>query len=48
MKKDTIVLNPGPRMEEMPIIDDSRIKYFEQAKNGLYVRMALLQDILKT
>lgn len=39
----TIVLHPLPRNEEISedIDDDPRAMYFEQAHNGLYVRMAL-------
>lgn len=45
MKKDSIIMHPLPRVDEIsPNIDtDPRAKYFEQAKNGLYVRMALLK-----
>lgn len=41
--KNTIVLHPLPRNEEIStdIDDDPRAMYFEQAHNGLYVRMAL-------
>ena len=44
MKKDSIVLHVMPRVFEIdPEVDkDSRAAYFRQAKNGLYVRMALL------
>ena len=46
MKKDAIILNPGPRRDEMPAkLVDSRIKFWDQVKNGLYVRMALLRHI---
>ena len=42
--KDAIVMHPFPRNEEIPkwFDDDPRAKYFEQMKNGLFVRMALL------
>lgn len=45
MKEDAIILHPLPRVDELAceIDDDKRAKYFEQAKNGLYVRMALLK-----
>lgn len=48
MKKDAIVMHPLPRNDEiMPEVDqDPRAVYFEQAENGLYVRMALLKMIL--
>ncbi len=45
MKKDAIIMHPLPRVDEIhPEVDsDLRAKYFEQAENGLYVRMALLK-----
>lgn len=46
--KDTIVLHPLPRVNEISvdIDDDPRACYFEQAHNGLYIRMALLLQVL--
>ena len=46
--KNTIVLHPLPRNNEISedIDDDPRALYFEQAGNGLYVRMALLVQAL--
>ena len=43
-KKDSIILHPLPRVNEIaPEVDtDARAYYFQQAQNGLYVRMALL------
>lgn len=43
-KKDLIVLHPLPRVDEIAIEvdDDPRATYFEQAKNGVYIRMALI------
>jgi aspartate carbamoyltransferase catalytic subunit len=48
MKKEAIIMHPLPRVNEIsPEVDlDSRAAYFRQAKNGLYVRMALLKMIL--
>ena len=48
MKKDTKIMHPLPRVTEIsPEIDnDPRAAYFRQAKNGLYVRMALLKMLL--
>lgn len=48
MKKDAIIMHPLPRVDEIaPEVDaDHRAAYFRQAKNGLYLRMALLQEIL--
>ena len=46
---NTIVLHPLPRNNEISedIDSDPRAMYFEQAKNGMYVRMAILKEILK-
>lgn len=46
---DAIILHPLPRVDEIDVTidDDPRAKYFDQVENGLYVRMALLDDILK-
>ncbi|WP_245630111.1 aspartate carbamoyltransferase [Alicyclobacillus acidiphilus] len=43
------ILHPLPRVGEIdPAIDpDHRAAYFRQAENGLYMRMALLDDLLK-
>jgi aspartate carbamoyltransferase catalytic subunit len=48
MKLSTIILHPLPRLAEIPseIDQDPRATYFEQARNGLYVRMALLLWLL--
>ena len=45
---NALILHPLPRNEEIDcqLDDDARAVYFEQAKNGLYARMALLLDIL--
>lgn len=44
MKEKSIIMHPLPRVNEIdPAIDsDPRAAYFREAKNGLYVRMALL------
>lgn len=44
-KKDAILMHPLPRVGEIlsEVDDDSRAVYFKQAKNGLYIRMALLK-----
>jgi len=46
--KDTIILHPLPRVVEIAeeVDDDPRACYFEQAHNGLFVRMALLLQVL--
>ncbi|SET29065.1 aspartate carbamoyltransferase [Natronincola peptidivorans] len=47
-KKDMLVLHPLPRVNEISYdVDlDPRGKYFEQAKLGVYVRMALISLLL--
>jgi len=49
LHNDAIILHPLPRIDEIRygVDDDHRAKYFKQAENGLYVRMALLKTILK-
>lgn len=48
LPEKTIIMHPLPRVDEIDIaVDkDPRAIYFEQAKNGLYVRTALLALIL--
>jgi len=48
MAKDAIIMHPLPRMKELPPEIDSnhRAKYFDQVKNGLYMRMAILNWLL--
>lgn len=47
-KSDAIVLHPLPRVDEIAveIDDDPRVRYFEQVRNGVAVRMALFSLIL--
>lgn len=47
-KNDMIVLHPLPRVNEISyeIDDDPRGRYFDQAKYGMYVRMALIAKLL--
>lgn len=49
IKENTIIMHPLPRVTEIdPRVDtDPRSAYFRQAKNGLYIRMALLDMILR-
>lgn len=49
MKADAIIMHPLPRVKEIPpeVDNDPRAKYFEQAQNGLYIRMALLYLLLR-
>lgn len=47
-KPDMAVLHPLPRVNEitLEVDDDPRAAYFEQAQNGVYVRMALIMTLL--
>lgn len=49
MKADAIILHPLPRTVELDktVDGDPRARYFQQAVNGLYVRMALLTMVLE-
>jgi len=49
MKSNAIIMHPLPRVDEIPEEVDSapQARYFEQAQNGLYIRMALLYLLLK-
>lgn len=49
MKADALILHPLPRTVELDksVDDDPRALYFRQARNGLYVRMALLTMLLE-
>lgn len=48
-KPDMAILHPLPRVNEISIDvdDDPRAAYFEQAQNGVYVRMALIMMLLE-
>lgn len=48
-KEDLIILHPLPRVNEISVDvdDDPRACYFAQAKNGMYVRMALILKMLE-
>lgn len=47
-KEDLLILHPLPRVNEIhpEVDDDPHAKYFEQAKLGVYVRMALIALLL--
>ncbi len=49
MKPEALILHPLPRTVELDksVDDDPRALYFRQARNGLYVRMALLTMLLE-
>ncbi|KAL6538443.1 Aspartate carbamoyltransferase 1, chloroplastic [Orobanche gracilis] len=48
MQSHAVVMHPLPRLDEITVDvdDDPRAAYFRQAKNGLYIRMALLKLLL--
>ena len=47
--EDLIVLHPLPRVDEIDaaIDDDPRALYFKQARNGMYMRMALILTLME-
>ena len=47
--KDMIVMHPLPRVNEISVAvdDDPRAAYFPQAKNGMFIRMALIMKMLE-
>jgi carbamoyl-phosphate synthase/aspartate carbamoyltransferase len=47
-KESMILMHPLPRNNEISVEVDSdpRAAYFDQVKNGVYMRMAILDDIL--
>ncbi|MEW6408309.1 MAG: isochorismatase family protein [Patescibacteria group bacterium] len=49
LKSSTIILNPLPRIDEIEKEFDElpNAKYFQQSKNGIFVRMAIFMEILK-
>ncbi|HEY9186283.1 MAG TPA: aspartate carbamoyltransferase [Bacteroidota bacterium] len=48
MKSNAIIMHPLPRMNEIStdVDTDRRAAYFRQARNGIYIRMALLVSVL--
>ncbi len=48
-KEDLTIMHPLPRVNEIAeeVDEDPRAKYFEQALNGKYIRMALILTLLK-
>ena len=48
-KEDMIVMHPLPRVNEISVSvdDDPRAAYFTQAKNGMFIRMALILKMLE-
>ncbi len=49
MKEEARVLHPLPRVNEISVDvdDDPRAAYFRQARNGKYIRMALIMKLLE-
>ncbi|SCZ10679.1 aspartate carbamoyltransferase [Alkaliphilus peptidifermentans] len=47
-KEDLLIMHPLPRVNEISydVDEDPRAKYFQQAKLGVYVRMALMASLL--
>ncbi len=50
MGPDSILMHPLPRLDEISptVDDDTRAAYFRQAENGVYIRMAILHQLLAT
>jgi len=48
MRPDAVLMHPLPRIDEIreEVDSDPRAAYFRQARNGLYIRMALLRMLL--
>ena len=48
-KSDLTIMHPLPRVNEITteVDDDPKAKYFEQALNGKFIRMALIMTLLK-
>jgi aspartate carbamoyltransferase catalytic subunit len=48
LREDAIIMHPLPRVDEIDasVDADPRAVYFRQARNGVYVRMALLDGLL--
>ncbi len=48
LKEQAIVMHPLPRLDEInkEVDSDPRMKYFQQAANGVWVRMALITSLL--
>jgi aspartate carbamoyltransferase catalytic subunit len=48
LKKKAVIMHPLPRLAEISteVDSDPRAAYFRQARNGLYIRMALLDKLL--
>ena len=49
INKQAVIMHPLPRINEInkEVDSDKRAAYFREAKNGLYIRMALLALLFK-
>lgn len=49
-RKDLTVLHPLPKVDEIApeVDDDPRCRFFEQAENGMYIRMALILSLTES
>lgn len=50
LPNDSIVLNPGPRREELPpeLDTNQKVVFWQQVRNGMFARMALLKYLLQS
>ena len=48
-KKDLLIMHPLPRVDEitLDVDEDPRAVYFDQARYGMFARMALLLTLVK-
>jgi aspartate carbamoyltransferase catalytic subunit len=48
LRSDSILLHPLPRVDEIAteVDSDPRAAYFRQARNGVFIRMALLDMVM--
>ena len=48
-KENLVIMHPLPRVNEIPVeVDnDPRARYFQQARNGKFIRMALIMKLLE-
>ncbi|NLE12878.1 MAG: aspartate carbamoyltransferase [Clostridiales bacterium] len=48
-KPDLTIMHPLPKVDEIAyeVDDDPRSRYFEQAENGMYIRMALILSLIE-
>lgn len=49
LAKDAIIMHPLPRNNEIPrtLDSDKRAVYFRQVKNGMYIRMGILKELMR-